>query len=246
MFTKGGNRTRAFSLGKKVTIEYLNNYVPEQSRVVSYRYQSRLTLKQAAEKYPEWYNRRIVNKRRRSTWVTSRAVYDWCLNELKQKIVVGHRYYGVMVLAVYAKKCGVTEKELEADAFGLVSMLDKMTTEEQNHFTREDILAALEMYNDNYITFPINSISKLTAVHIEKNKRNGRKQEVHLARARAVQNIDYPNGEWRYHGGRPKGSKQQEAIKQWRQNNPKGTIKQCTKQIGVSKSTAYKYWKEDV
>ena len=244
--TKGGNRTRAFSLGKKVTIEYLNNYVPEQSRVVSYRYQSRLTLKQAAEKYPEWYNRRIVNKRRRSTWVTSRAVYDWWLNELKQKIVVGHRYYGVMVLAVYAKKCGVSEKELEDDAFGLVSMLDKMTTEEQNHFTREDILAALEMYNDNYITFPINSISKLTAVHIEKNKRNGRKQEVHLARARAVQNIDYPNGEWRYHGGRPKGSKQQEAIKQWRQNNPKGTIKQCTKQIGVSKSTVYKYWKEDV
>lgn len=224
----------------------MNNYVPEQSRVVSYRYQSRLTLKQAAEKYPEWYNRRIVNKRRRSTWVTSRAVYDWWLNELKQKIVVGHRYYGVMVLAVYAKKCGITEKELEDDAFGLVSMLDKMTTEEQNHFTREDILAALEMYNDNYITFPINSISKLTAVHIEKNKRNGRKQEVHLARARAVQNIDYPNGEWRYHGGRPKGSKQQEAIKQWRQNNPKGTIKQCTKQIGVSKSTVYKYWKEDV
>ena len=82
--TKRGNRTRAFSLGKKVTIEYLNNYIPEQNRVVSYRYQSRLTLKQAAEKYPEWYDQRIVNKRRRSTWVTSRAVYDWCLNELKQ------------------------------------------------------------------------------------------------------------------------------------------------------------------
>ena len=48
--TKRGNRTRAFSLGKKVTIEYLNNYIPEQNRVVSYRYQSRLTLKQAAYK----------------------------------------------------------------------------------------------------------------------------------------------------------------------------------------------------
>lgn len=242
--TKGGNRTRAFYLGKKVTIEYLNNYVPEQSRVVSYRYQSKLTLKQASEKYPEWYEQRIVNKRKRNTWVASRAVYNWWLSELKQKIVVGHRYYGIMVLAVYAKKCGVTKKELEADAFGLVSMLDKMTTEEQNHFTREDVLAALEMYNDNYITFPINSISKLTAVYIKKNKRNGRKQEVHLARARAVQSIDYPNGEWRYHGGRPKGSKQQETIKQWRRNNPKGTIKQCIKQIGISKSTVYKYWKD--
>ena len=102
------------------------------------------------------------------------------------------------------------------------------------------------MYNDNYITFPIDSISKLTAIHIEKNKRNYRKQAAHLARARAVQSIDYPNGEWRYHGGRPKGSVQQDAIKEWRKSKPEGTIKQCIEETGISKSTVYKYWKESL
>ena len=244
--TKGGNRTKAFAFGDKVTVEYLNEFVAEKSRVTSYAYKSKLTLQEAAAKYPEWYDKRIVNKQRRGTWVANKAVYDWWLNELRQKIVVGHRYYGVMVLAVYAKKCGLSREELEDDAFGLVDMLDKMTTEDENHFTREDVLSALEMYNDNYITFPIDSISKLTAVHIEKNKRNYRKQAAHLARARAVQNIDYPNGEWRYHGGRPKGSIQQDKIKEWRTNKPEGTIKECIEETGISKSTVYKYWKESL
>jgi len=39
-----------------------------------------------------------------------------------------------------------------------------------------------------------------TKVTIPANKRNYRKQEVHLARARAVQDVDYPNHEW---AGRP-------------------------------------------
>ena len=220
--------------------------MPEKSQVQSYAYKSKLTLKEAAAKYPEWYDKRIVNKQRRGTWVASKAVYDWWLNELKQKIVVGHRYYGVMVLAIYAKKCGLSREELEDDAFSLVDMLDRMTTEDENHFTREDVLSALEMYNDNYITFPIDSISKLTAIHIEKNKRNYRKQAAHLARARAVQSIDYPNGEWRYHGGRPKGSVQQDTIKEWRKAKPEGTIKQCIEETGISKSTVYKYWKESL
>jgi hypothetical protein len=39
--------------------------------------------------------------------------------------------------------------------------------EEDNHFTREDVFSALEMYNNNnYITFPIDSITLLTAVPI--------------------------------------------------------------------------------
>ena len=182
--TKGGNRTKAYEVGKKVSIEYLNEFVPEKHRVKEYAYKSNLTLKEAAIKYPEWYDKRIVNKQPRGTWQANRAVYDWWLNELKAKIGVGHRYYGVMVLAIYAKKCGIDYDELSDDAYSLVDMLDELTIEEQNRFTREDVLAALEMFNDNYITFPIDSISALTAIHIEKNKRNHRKQPLHLKIAR--------------------------------------------------------------
>lgn len=239
--TKGGNRTKAFRFGDKVSIDYLNDFLPEEARLTRYKYKSKLTLKEAAKKYPDWYEKRIVNNQPRGTWIAKKDVYNWWLKELKQKIVVGHRYYGVMVLAVYAKKCGVSREELEADAFGLVSRLERLTIEDRNHFTREDVLAALEMYNDNYITFPIDSISKLTAIEIKKNKRNFRKQALHLKMARSNKAILKEAGEMKPEG-RP--SKRKEVL-EWRKLNPEAPIKECVKALNISTSTAYKYWKED-
>lgn len=240
--TKGDNRTAAFITGDKVSIEYLNEFVNKKYRVENYAYKSTLTLKQAAEKYPEWYERRIIEKQPRGTWKANRAVYQWWLNELKKKITVGHRYYGVMVLAIYAKKCGVSYDELETDAFNLVDLLEELTTDEENHFTRADVLAALEMYNDNYITFPIDSISALTSIQIEKNKRNHRKQNLHLRIARNIKAILKETGELE-RDGRPKGSNKIEIIQKWRKDNPKGTAKECIIDTGISKSTVYRYWK---
>lgn len=239
--TKGGNRTKAFSFGDKVTVDYLNQFVPEEAQLTEYAYKSKLTLKEAAVKYPEWYDKRIINKQPRGTWTAKKDVYNWWLRELKQKIAVGHRYYGVMVLAVYAKKCGVPRETLEEDAFGLVDFLENLTVEDRNHFTREDVLAALEMFNDNYITFPIDSISKLTAIEIKKNKRNFRKQALHLKLARSNKAILKEAGEMKPEG-RP--SKRKEIL-EWRKRNPEGSIKECVNSLGVSISTAYKYWKED-
>lgn len=244
--TKGGNRTKAYYIGEKVEIEYLNEFVPDKYKIKEFAYKSNLTLQEAANKYPEWYDKRIINKQPKGTWQANRAVYDWWLNELKSKIVVGHRYYGVMVLAIYAKKCGIDYDELSNDAFGLVNMLDKLTIDKQNQFTREDVLAALEMYNDNYITFPIDSISELTAIHIEKNKRNYRKQELHLKLARQTKKVLKEEGIIK--DGRPKGSKNKnqsnkEIIKQWRYNNPNKPVKDCVLETGISQATVYRYWK---
>lgn len=245
--TKGGNRTKAYELGGKVTIEYLNGFVPDKHKMKEYAYKSSLTLQEAAIKYPEWYDKRIINKQPRGTWQANRAVYDWWLNELKAKIVVGHRYYGVMVLAIYAKKCGIDYDELSDDAYSLVDMLDELTIEEQNRFTREDVLAALEMFNDNYITFPIDSISALTAIHIEKNKRNHRKQPLHLKIARNTKAILKEAGELKS-DGRPKGSKnknqsKRDIVQQWQRDNPHKPVKACVAATGISQATVYRYWK---
>ena len=244
--TKGGNRTKAYEIGSLIEVEYLNEFVPEKHRVKEYAYKSNLTLQEAAKKYPEWYDKRIVNKQPRGTWQANRAVYDWWLNELKAKIVVGHRYYGVMVLAIYAKKCGIDYDELSDDAYSLVDMLDELTIEEQNRFTREDVLAALEMFNDNYITFPIDSISALTAIHIEKNKRNHRKQPLHLKIARNTKAILKEAGELKS-DGRPKGSKnknqsKREIVQQWQRDNPYKPVKACVAATGISQATVYRYW----
>lgn len=241
--TNGGNRTSAYKKGDKVSIEYLNEFVPEKSRMREYAYKSSLTLEEAAEKYPEWYDKRIIQKQERGHWIANRAVYDWWLRELKSKITVGHRYYGVMVLAIYAKKCGIDYEELSNDAFGLVDFLDGITTDPENHFTRDDVLAALEMYNDSYITFPIKSISALTAIHIEKNKRNHRPQALHLKIARNTKAILKEAGLLKPEG-RPKGvSVNKDVIVQWRKDNPEGTVKECRAATGISQSTIYRYWK---
>lgn len=240
--TKGGNRTKCFAIGDKVSIEYLNSFVPEEFRVFKFTYKSKLTLKEAKEKYPEWYERRIIKKQKRGTWVANEAVYNWWLKQLKEKVSVGHRYYSVMVLAVYAKKCGISKERLENDAFELVRMLDDLTIDEKNHFTREDVLSALEMFNDNYITFPINSIVNLTAIPIEKNKRNGRKQDLHLKLARATKKILREAGEL-VKDGRP--SKKDDVIK-WRIANPDKKIKDCVIETAISENTVRKYWKMGV
>lgn len=239
--TKGGNRTKAFSVGDPVSIEYLNGFVEKESRVERFTYKSNLTLSEARKKYPEWYDKRIIQKQPRGTWTASRAVFDWWYHKLVQEITVGHRYYGVMVLAVYAKKCGIPREELEARAFDLVKPLDSMTTDPGNPFTREDVLSALEMYNDSYITFPIDSISRLTDVHIEKNKRNHRKQDVHLMIARATKEI-MKRTDTLKRDGRPSNAG---AVSRWRSRHPAGSVKDCAADLSISVRTVYRHWNQD-
>ena len=213
----------------------------EKNQVKEFEYKSNLTLEEAKKKYPEWYDKRIVQHKARGTWTCKRDLYDWWLRRLYE-IKEGHRYYGVMCLAIYAKKCGIPEEELEADAFGMVDRLDLLTSNEDNHFTREDVLAALELYNDNYITFPIDTISKLTEIRIEKNKRNGLKQKQHLYLARRrkedMKAIELP---MKAPEGRPTA---QAKVSKWQQEHPNGRKADCIRDTGLSKKTVYKWWNE--
>ena len=80
----------------------------------------------------------------------------------------GHRYYCLMMLSVYARKSGIDQEELENDAFTLMEVLDALPASEDNPFTEKDVIDALQAYDDRYMTYPINSISYLTDIHIEK------------------------------------------------------------------------------
>ena len=108
----------------------------------------RLSLAEAKEKYPDWYERRIVKKERRGRWTVKRDLYDWWLHRIADEIRVGHRFYGIMTLAIYAKKCGISEEELRHDAFSLLEPYDDMSVEDINRFTKDDVVCALEMFND--------------------------------------------------------------------------------------------------
>lgn len=235
--TKDGGRCSAFSVGEKVTVEYLNKFVPEDHRAVSFVYKSDLRLEDAKKKYPEWYQRRIVEKRPRNTWTCKKAVYDWWIRKLKEGAEQGHRYWCIMTLATYAQKCGVPRETLEEDAYGLIPFMNTKGDE----FTEDDVMHALEAYTDSYATYPIDTIVWRTGIQIEKNKRNFRKQALHLERARAVQNIDYPCGEWRNKEGRPD---KLSVVAEWRSEHPEGTKAECIRETGLSKKTVYRWWRE--
>lgn len=236
--TKQGDRAKAFLTGEKVTMEYLNSFVEEKYKVKEFAYKSSLTLSEAAKKYPEWYNRRIVNGENKGRWTVKRDLYDWWIRQIYSGAKVGHRYYCIMCLAIYAKKCGIERDELEKDAFELMDLLEAMTESEDNHFEVSDVVEALEAYEDRFVTFPRNSIEYKSGIQIPANKRNGRRQEQHLQFARGVREVKARIGETVSGGGRPSA---EQTVKNYFANHPDSTPKEAAAALGISLSTVYKY-----
>lgn len=254
--TKTGSRARAFLTGERISIGDLLRYTEgfrrdrEKLEEKQFVKKKSLTLAKAKELYPDWYERRIEKQEPKGVWHVSRNVYDWWKRKIFEGATVGHRYYCVMMLAIYARKCSmydekhnpnpVTREELERDAFGLIEHMEQMTNDESNHFTTGDVLDALEAYNEKWITYPRNSVENRSGIRIDANKRNGRKQIDHLKRARAVQAVDYPSGEWREGNGRkPK----EEIVREWVRTHPGGKKADCIRDTGLSKPTVYKWWR---
>lgn len=237
--TKNGSRTRAYKVGSKVTVEYLNSFVPEDYRAKDFIYQSNLTLAEAKNKYPGWYDKRIVQHKARGTWICNDGLYKWWIEKMKDGATQGHRYWCVMTLATYAKKCDIPYERLFKDSVDMLDLLNSKGDE----FTTDDILHALEAYNDSYMTYPIDTIVNRTDIKIEKNKRNGRKQSVHLMGARAIQEInDKVNGtNWREGNGR---KSKKDMVREWQQEHPNGRKADCIRETGLSKPTVYKWWSE--
>ena len=71
---------RAFRLGGPVELAQLLDYIPdsngERQRLEGLMRKSRLSLAEAKEKYPDWYERRIVKKERRGRWTVKRDLYE--------------------------------------------------------------------------------------------------------------------------------------------------------------------------
>lgn len=197
----------AFRYGGRVRLEDLMVFIPdtngERQKVQGIMMKSRLSLDEAKEKYPDWYERRVVRHERRDRWTVKRDLYDWWLRRIGIEIRVGHRFYGIMTLAIYAKKCGIDEDELRRDAFSLLRSYDEMSEDEINRFTQDDIVCALEMFNEDYVTFPRDDIAKLSGLTMPVNKRNWRKQDQHLELIRGIRDLKGKMGEAVSGGGRP-------------------------------------------
>ena len=244
--TGTGVPVRAFRLGGPVELAQLLDYIPdsngERQRLEGLMRKSRLSLDEAKEKYPDWYERRIIKKERRGRWTVKRDLYDWWLHRIADEIRVGHRFYGIMTLAIYAKKCGIDEDELRRDAFALLQPYDDMSVEDINRFTKDDVVCALEMFNEDYVTFPRDDIAKLSGLTMPVNKRNWRKQEEHIQVMNTMKALKKQLGEI-VNEGRPKGSgTAQVRVYEWRQQHPEGRKADCHRETGLDPKTIRKWW----
>lgn len=238
-------RARAFETGEKVTIEYLNEFVAEEFKVKEFAYKSKVTLAQAKEKYPEWYDKKIIRKQERGSWTCNRGLYDWWKRKIYEGAKCGHRYWCLRVLSIYGMKCDVDFEEVEDDVFSYLEFMDSMTKEGFEPFTEYDCLKALEGYQSNWRTYPIDVIVHRTGIQIKKNKRNGLRQEWHLEDIRTKKaNMKRRGQKFKNPEGRPKGSgTAEQTVREWQESHPNGTKADCIRDTGLSKPTVYKWWK---
>lgn len=241
--TKKNDVVRAYRTGERVSIDYMNHFVDEKSQIVTL-YKSKLSKGEARTKFPLWYERRIVKQQPRGRWTCDRAVYEWWYSKILNGATVGHRYYCLMMLCIYAVKCDISREELEEDCFKLMKILDEKSNKEENRFTEKDVLDALQAFEDkSLVTYPVSSIQNRSGIDIPRNKRNYRKKAIHVKIMTSTRDILYPAGEWRNKDGRPKGSgTAQETVQRWRFDNPSGTKAECIRTTGLSKPTVYKWW----
>ena len=119
---------------------------------------------------------------------------------------------------------------------------ESLTDDPDNHFTEYDILCAMKTYHladEGAYRRRVEYIAQKTGIPLTPAKRNGRKQEVHLRRIRALQKADYPKDEWRNKEGQPSKSS---IVKTWRLMHPDGRKIDCERETGLSRHTILKHW----
>lgn len=206
--TKRGHICRSFLIGDKVPYDELLN-------LDGLKLDLRPTLDEAKEKWPEWFQDRIVDQKPKKHIHIGRVMYDTFLDLIKKEATPGHRYNCVHCLAVIAQKCDIDPKELQEDAYALLPLLDSRSTDIDNPFTVNDIKAALALTDGRDYT-PMN-----------------------IETIKAISGIDYPR---RQKSERKKGRPSKEMdIMETIKSNPGKSPTELARLCGVSRTTVYKY-----
>lgn len=253
MAKDGEQVVRAFRVGDRVSMDYMNRFVSEDARVPGEVLRARYTAEEARELWPEWDPewRRKAAAAPETPWRVKRDLFDWwCRRVEAGEPFDGNRYWCIFVAACYAAKCpDVTYEELEAWAHRVRPMLDAMTAKPDNSFTEKDVQAAIAVYgNPISVKLRRDKVAEKTQLPMPVNKRNGRKQAVHLMGARAIQEInDRVNGtDWRAGNGRkPKC----DLVRSYAFDHPDASQREIAAALGVSKTTVNKWlkpgWREE-
>lgn len=228
--SKQGFAVRAFKMdfGKKYDIQEL---------AAAYEVDYKFRYRGEHEDYPEFENqKKEYSGTKKKGWYTNRAFFDYCVRAVPDKTQQGHRYMTMCALSAIAFKCHVPKWELKDTLTGFLPDWNKGKVG-TDRVERWEVNAAMKMYNERAYEMRREVIEEYFGWEFKPIKRNGRKRSEHLKRARLVQTMDYPNGEWR---GNPSA---EQKVKEWQDTHPDGRKADCIRDTGLSKPTVYKWWK---
>lgn len=250
---KYGTEVVAFRVGEKVSLDYLNSYARPENKVDIYKpfQPTKYSRDVAAEKFPQWYMKVVVRgDHKPDKWDISGkvhgkdpyALYHWWLAKAGE-IKGGHRYFFMMNLAIYACKCDVPKKKLVKDireAFEILKKEPNLHTDgSPDELNESDIESALEAYDKEYYCWKLADVESTSGLQIPRNRRNGRKQALHLKMARSnLEILNADEGEARQGRHDTKN-----IVRAWQLEHPEGKKADCIRDTGLSKPTVYKWWK---
>jgi len=215
---------------------------------------SEISFKEAKELWPDWDPSKEAGQ-----WTANRKLYDWWLNKVIRggqafkkdfkgtvPLAVGRRFYWMLSLVAFAKKCGISYDELESDAYSLLDMFDSLSVSDDNRFTAVDIEAALKLYKlsgkQSAARFKKTYIGAKTHFHFKETKRNGRTREENLIIARTARDVnDRKYGrEWDQYNGRKNAERR---VQMWCWDHPYSCSKtDCAKELNLDTHTVAKWW----
>lgn len=240
--TKNNSYVMAFKVGEKVTIEYINKFLPEDKKIEHF-YKTSCTLEQAADLYPKWYQQRIVEGKERGHYNRHQPIYFNWIEKILEGAEVGKRYNCLENLCSLAVQCQIPPEQVESDCRKVAERFERLTNSEDNHFTEYDVLCALKTYytaDEKAYRRKTEFISKKTGIPLSPNKRNGRKRAEHIKLMNFVRDEINGNTEWRNKDGRPTA---EQKVREWQRLHPEGRKVDCIRDTGLSKPTVYKWWK---
>lgn len=210
---------------------------------------------EARTKWREQYLEEAPPKaKRKRTWASpldgNEGFYRSCLERCYKETEEGHRQKSMFALAVVAYKVRtIDRKTVEADLIDLMQHYNSIG----KRMKPSELKKAMGGFSIKYDRTSSKKLEECFGWNFRRSaqeKREKRKEkgitvvmtrEQSCSVARKLQEIYYPDGSWRYHGGAP--TKEQQ-IREWRIANPDGTPKECMAATGISKNTVYKWWKE--
>ena len=143
-------------------------------------------LKVCKEKYPEWYQKRIIEKQPKGKWNIKKDLYYWWLRKIEKEFKTGGRYWACYFACVYAVKCNIPLSQVKND---LIKLYDTISIDTEDKFTIQDLEDSFKGYTNTNYFWSRQTIQDNSLIDIKPNKRNGLKREEHLEIARHLLQI---------------------------------------------------------